>query len=180
MGVFRSDQAQVTFAAEPAQGADIERYTSATVSNASTLDGAVTSGALSITLTSGSSYVVGDFIRIGEIQTALQNVEVRRVEYKDGNVVYLDRPVAFYHADDEAEIEPNTQIASLSLGATRDFCLKHRHQPLREVLHLQGGDLLIMHPQCQKEWLHALPRRKRVLQPRINLTFRSFIKSQGL
>ena len=102
MGVFRSDQAQVTFAAEPAQGADIERYTSATVSNASTLDGAVTSGALSITLTSGSSYVVGDFIRIGEIQTALQNVEVRRVEYKDGNVVYLDRPVAFYHADDEA------------------------------------------------------------------------------
>ena len=85
-----------------------------------------------------------------------------------------------WHADDEAEIEPNTQIASLSLGATRDFCLKHRHQPLREVLHLQGGDLLIMHPQCQKEWLHALPRRKRVLQPRINLTFRCFIKSQGL
>ena len=85
-----------------------------------------------------------------------------------------------WHADNEAEIEPNTQIASLSLGATRDFCLKHRHQPLREVLHLQGGDLLIMHPQCQKEWLHALPRRKRVLQPRINLTFRCFIKSQGL
>ena len=102
MGVFRSDQAQVTFAAETAQGADIERYSSAAVSNASTLDGAVSAGALSLTLTSGSSYVVGDFIRIGETATALQNVEVRRIEYKDSNVVYLDRPVAFYHADDEA------------------------------------------------------------------------------
>ncbi len=85
-----------------------------------------------------------------------------------------------WHADNEAEIEPNTQIASLSLGATRDFCLKHRHQPLREVLHLQGGDLLIMQPQCQQDWLHALPSRKRVDQPRINLTFRCFIKSQDL
>jgi len=85
-----------------------------------------------------------------------------------------------WHADDESELDVKSSIASLSVGATRDFCLKHRQQPLRELLHLRSGDLLIMHPECQQEWLHALPPRQRVSEPRINLTFRRFIKGQGL
>ena len=84
-----------------------------------------------------------------------------------------------WHADDEAELDPKSPIASLSVGATRDFCLKHRQQPLRELLCLRSGDLLIMHPECQQEWLHALPTRRRVAELRINLTFRCFIKGQG-
>jgi len=95
MAVFRSDQAQVTFAAEAAQGGDLERL-GATVTAVSYLASSANPGDLSITVTAGGSYVVGDFIRIGDTGAAT-NSEVRRVEYKNGNVLHLDRPLAFQH-----------------------------------------------------------------------------------
>ena len=80
-----------------------------------------------------------------------------------------------WHADDEPEIDQQQPIASLSLGATRDFCMRHRlHQTRRMTLALADGDLLIMHPGCQKDWMHGVPTRKRIKTPRINLTFRCF------
>ena len=80
-----------------------------------------------------------------------------------------------WHADDEAEIDQSQPIASLSLGSNRDFQLRHRHQRQhRHTLELTSGDLLMMHPGCQRDWLHAVPQRKRIKTPRINLTFRCF------
>ena len=80
-----------------------------------------------------------------------------------------------WHADDEAEIDQSQPIASLSLGSSRDFQLRHRHQRQhRHTLELTSGDLLMMHPGCQRDWLHAVPLRKRIKTPRINLTFRCF------
>jgi len=80
-----------------------------------------------------------------------------------------------WHADDEPEIDQTRPIASLSLGSARDFILKKRDGSLREVLKLSSGDLLIMLPKCQEDWLHSVPVRKRNYQRRINLTFRQFI-----
>ena len=81
-----------------------------------------------------------------------------------------------WHADDEPEIDQQQPIASLSLGATRDFCLRHRRdQQRRASLPLADGDLLIMHPGCQQIWMHGVPIRKRIKTPRINLTFRCFL-----
>ena len=81
-----------------------------------------------------------------------------------------------WHADDEPEIDNSHPIASLSLGATRDFCLRNRRNTgHRETLALADGDLLIMHPGCQEDWMHGLPTRRRIKTPRINLTFRCFI-----
>jgi len=80
-----------------------------------------------------------------------------------------------WHADDEKEIDPNSPISSLSLGAKRDFIFKNRRSLQKEILNLDNGDLLLMHPNCQKDWLHSLPVRKRINKPRINLTFRKFI-----
>ncbi len=81
-----------------------------------------------------------------------------------------------WHADDEPEIDQTEPIASLSLGATRDFCLRQRSdQPRRESVPLGDGDLLIMHPGCQQQWMHSVPTRRRVTTPRINLTFRCFL-----
>ena len=83
-----------------------------------------------------------------------------------------------WHADDEPEIDQHQPIASLSLGATRDFCLRHRHdQQRRTTLPLADGDLLVMHPGCQQEWMHGVPIRRRIATPRINLTFRCFVKA---
>ncbi|MCP9840272.1 alpha-ketoglutarate-dependent dioxygenase AlkB [Synechococcus sp. J7-Johnson] len=81
-----------------------------------------------------------------------------------------------WHADDEPELEPLAPIASLSLGASRSFRLRPRDrrpgaaEPL--LLELSHGDLLVMDPPTQQHWLHALPRRLRVRQERLNLTFR--------
>ncbi|WP_320667980.1 alpha-ketoglutarate-dependent dioxygenase AlkB family protein [Prochlorococcus sp. MIT 1307] len=88
--------------------------------------------------------------------------------YRNGN----DR--MGWHSDDEAELDLTKPISSLSLGATRDFFLKHRSKNIKEVITLRRGDLLIMHPNCQKEWLHSIPTRKKVINQRINLTFRCY------
>ena len=80
-----------------------------------------------------------------------------------------------WHADDEPEIDQEAPIASLSLGATRDFQLRHRSTPTRRMsMPLADGDLLVMHPGCQSRWMHCVPQRRKVQTTRINLTFRRF------
>lgn len=78
-----------------------------------------------------------------------------------------------WHADDEKELGATPWIASLSFGAERDFCLKRKgatHTSLR--LALPHNSLLLMAPALQQHWLHALPVRKRIAAPRLNLTLR--------
>ena len=97
MAVFRSDQAQLTFCAEPVQGADIERFTTATVASAGTLAGdSAVPGNLSITVNNGALYNVGDFIRIGDTG-GFTNSEVRRIEHINTHTLHLDRALAFKH-----------------------------------------------------------------------------------
>lgn len=79
-----------------------------------------------------------------------------------------------WHSDDEPEWGPDPVIASVSLGATRDFMLRHRsdgHIPPVKIA-LTHGSLLVMGPGTQTAWQHQLPKRRRVTEPRINLTFR--------
>lgn len=80
-----------------------------------------------------------------------------------------------WHSDDEAEIEPNSVIASVTLGACRDFVLRHNATQQKFSFALQSGDLLIMHAGMQQAWQHCVPKRLKVLEPRINFTFRKII-----
>lgn len=78
-----------------------------------------------------------------------------------------------WHSDDEPELDARASIASLSLGGPRNFRLRHkRHRHWRIEIPLAGGALLVMKPPFQDEWSHAVPRERRPLPPRINLTFR--------
>jgi alkylated DNA repair dioxygenase AlkB len=80
-----------------------------------------------------------------------------------------------WHADAEPEMGPGPDdrwIGSLSLGAARRFVLKHRETKERVVLELGGGDLLVMRGTTQTHWRHAVPKTKRPVAPRLNLTFR--------
>lgn len=79
-----------------------------------------------------------------------------------------------WHADDERGLGPRPQIASVSLGATRVFQLKHRQRKDlgRVDLELAAGSLLVMGGRCQRHWLHQVPKRRGLQAPRINLTFR--------
>jgi hypothetical protein len=77
-----------------------------------------------------------------------------------------------WHSDDEKEIIPNSSIASLSLGAERKFALKHKVNKETHSILLENGSLLEMLGSFQQNWLHAMPKSKKIMDPRINLTFR--------
>lgn len=87
------------------------------------------------------------------------------------------------HRDDERELAPGSPIASVSFGACRDFCFRHKDSrgknPLQrlEVVRLQlaHGSLLMMNHPTNTHWYHSLPVRKKVLAPRVNLTFRKIL-----
>lgn len=106
-----------------------------------------------------------------------------RVEQASGNT-YNSVLLNFYrngndsmgwHTDDEAELGKEPAIASLSFGCERRFSFKHRtHKDLKPVsITLTHGSLLLMQGPTQHHWLHHIPKTKRPVQPRINLTFRS-------
>lgn len=95
-----------------------------------------------------------------------------------------------YHSDDERFLGPDPAIASFSLGAKRDFLMKHKpvipkhgeaepdgaasqgSKPLS--LPLASGDMILMRGKTQANWLHSIPKRKRgeADKGRINITFR--------
>ncbi len=78
-----------------------------------------------------------------------------------------------WHADDEKELGKDPIIASVSLGGERIFHLKHRtDKDLKEKIRLPHGSLLIMKGTTQKFWKHQLPKTRKRVAPRINLTFR--------
>lgn len=81
-----------------------------------------------------------------------------------------------WHSDDEPELGVNPTIASISLGDTRDFRL--RHQASREVatIPLGHGDLLVMRDESQASYRHSVPKRAHGAS-RINLTFRYYTEA---
>jgi alkylated DNA repair dioxygenase AlkB len=91
------------------------------------------------------------------------------------NLYRHGRDSVAWHADDEPGLGRNPVIASLSLGATRRFHLRHRRSKARLALDLGHGDGLIMAGSTQHHWLHQLPKTARPVGARINLTFRAML-----
>lgn len=90
--------------------------------------------------------------------------------YRDGN------DSMGWHSDDEKELGKHPIIASISLGAVRNFKLKHKIDPKKKfALPLSHGSLLIMKGSTQEFWKHQLPKSKKIKEPRINLTFRTIV-----
>jgi len=77
-----------------------------------------------------------------------------------------------WHSDDEKEIITNSSIASLSFGAERKFGIKHKATKETHSILLENGSLFEMLGSFQKHWLHSMPKSKKIIAPRINLTFR--------
>ena len=81
-----------------------------------------------------------------------------------------------WHGDNEKELGKQPQIASFSLGASRFFHFKHRRiKEEKYKMELHHGSLLLMEGAMQEHWLHQIPKTKKPMQPRINLTFRKII-----
>ncbi len=81
-----------------------------------------------------------------------------------------------WHADDEPELGDSPIIASVSLGASRDFLMRRKedYSDKRRIA-LEHGSLLIMRGDTQNTWQHQVPKRASA-GPRINLTFRTIIQ----
>lgn len=77
-----------------------------------------------------------------------------------------------WHADDEEDLAADATIASLSLGATRDFQMRLRGGRCCLSVALPEGSLLTMEGETQRHYQHRVPRRARVAEARINLTLR--------
>ncbi|KAL8979408.1 MAG: hypothetical protein Q9177_006151, partial [Variospora cf. flavescens] len=100
-----------------------------------------------------------------------------------------------YHSDDERFLGPLPSIASFSLGAKRDFVMKHKPVPPKDgdsaaaeinnakplKLPLASGDMVLMRGTTQANWLHSIPKRKggESDRGRINITFRKAMVKDG-
>ena len=97
-----------------------------------------------------------------------------------------------YHSDDERFLGPLPAIASFSLGAKRDFLMKHKPiapssdlktdaEPKPLKLPLASGDMILMRGKTQSCWLHSIPKRKggEAGKGRINITFRKALVKGG-
>ena len=76
------------------------------------------------------------------------------------------------HADDGPELGSEPVIASVSFGAERNFRLRHRETKELQQVFLASGSLLVMSGLSQACWMHDIPKTKKFVEPRINLTFR--------
>ena len=89
-----------------------------------------------------------------------------------------------YHSDDERFLGLEPAIASFTLGAKRDFLMKHKpfapkdgeEPPVTTPIKLQlaSGDMVLMRGPTQANWLHSVPKRKGpdADKGRINITLR--------
>ncbi|KAL8823803.1 MAG: hypothetical protein Q9191_005532, partial [Dirinaria sp. TL-2023a] len=101
-----------------------------------------------------------------------------------------------YHSDDERFLGPLPSIASFSLGAKRDFLMKHKPVPPSAAterketetisdkplkIPLNSGDMILMRGSTQPNWLHSIPKRKgaEAEKGRINITFRKAVVKGG-
>ncbi|KAI1756505.1 DNA repair family protein [Xylaria castorea] len=101
-----------------------------------------------------------------------------------------------FHSDDERFLGPLPAIASFSLGASRDFLMKHKppkSEPGEEAksngkskpplkLPLVTGDMVLMRGRTQANWLHSIPKRSGRNEwdgGRINITFRKALVKGG-
>ena len=96
----------------------------------------------------------------GDFNSVLLNL------YRDGN------DSISWHTDAEKELGKNPVIASVSFGTTRKFQLRHKETKERIDIDLTHGSLLVMQGELQHYWQHQIPKTKRKIEKRINLTFR--------
>lgn len=109
------------------------------------------------------------------IRQIIENVSNTKFNSCLLNLYHNGNEALGWHSDDEKSIQENSTIASVSFGAERKFSFKHKQSKKTISLLLEHGSLLLMKEGTQKNWLHSLPKSKKIIQPRINLTFRNMV-----
>lgn len=92
------------------------------------------------------------------------------------NLYRTNRDSMGWHADKETELGDAPFIASLSLGDSRTFLIRHNKTKEIVKIELGNGSLLLMGGSFQSHWRHCIPKTTQAKTPRINLTFRRILK----
>ena len=112
-------------------------------------------------------------------------IEIKNKIEKEANVVFTSVLLNLYrdgkdsngwHCDNEPELGINPVIGSVSLGATRTFKFRHLVDRTVQKVELTHGSYVLMKGETQHKWEHEIPKTIKVLNPRINLTFRVILK----
>ena len=114
---------------------------------------------------------LANILRLCEDATSASFNSVLVNLYRDGN------DSVSWHADNEEINGSEPVIASVSLGATRRFDLRHKESGETVRVDLEDGSLLVMSGLSQHCWVHQIAKTKAKVGPRINLTFRQVISN---
>jgi len=79
-----------------------------------------------------------------------------------------------WHSDNEPEIDQNC-IAGMNFGGTRKLKFKNRKDSTLKQDYLLTNKSVYVMRNAQQNWLHAIPKSKTLIEPRINITFRRII-----
>ena len=122
MAVYRSDQAQLTFATEGGHGGYPELASGVSDGSGTAvinMSAGLPAGSRQVTVDALSGLTDGEYIQIGpEVAGSgtVRESEVRRVEYVDGTTgLTLDAPTAFFHADNT-----NIQVVTAVTAADKE------------------------------------------------------------
>jgi alkylated DNA repair dioxygenase AlkB len=111
--------------------------------------------------------------QVQKIRERIENLLQCKFDYLLLNLYRDGKDYIGYHADREAIPKGKDIIASVSLGETRKFIIRHKETKEKLEYSLIDGSLIVMEGgNIQKNWKHTVPKQPKVTKPRINLTFR--------
>ncbi|GAB1346995.1 alpha-ketoglutarate-dependent dioxygenase AlkB family protein [Cloacibacterium normanense] len=127
---------------------------------------------------SGKTKIAEKWIKIlSEIKSMVEQISGEKFNACLLNYYHNGSEAMSWHSDNEKEILKHSAIASVSFGAERKFGFKHNFSKEEISLMLENGSLLIMKDETQIYWKHKLYTNAKIIEPRINLTFRIIVNN---
>ena len=125
---------------------------------------------------SGKTKIAENWLKfILEIKSTVEQISGEKFNACLLNYYHNGSEAMSWHSDNEKEILKHSAIASVSFGAERKFGFKHNFTKEEISLMLENGSLLIMKDETQIYWKHKLYTNAKIIEPRINLTFRTIV-----
>lgn len=125
---------------------------------------------------SGKNKIAEKWLKfILEIKSTVEQISGEKFNACLLNYYHNGSEAMSWHSDNEKEILKHSAIASVSFGAERKFGFKHNFSKEEISLMLEKGSLLIMKDETQIYWKHKLYTNAKIIEPRINLTFRTIV-----
>ena len=113
--------------------------------------------------------------RLEAIRRRVEDVAGRPFNSVLANLYRDGRDSVGWHRDSDYAHGGQPDIASVSFGATRSFELRDASGRARAAVDLDAGSVLVMRGDAIARWWHRVPKTRRPVGPRVNLTFRHMV-----